>query len=89
MVRTESADTYVKDSKDPNEVQLPTGDRLLIALRASHSGEYIPTTLLGDLLLDLFHRSVMVEGSVSEIAQYASLAGLTSSTAQSHRAQTG
>lgn len=45
--------------KDPIEVLLPSGDRILIVLRKEESRDHISFTLLDDLLLDLRHSPVI------------------------------
>jgi len=44
---------YVKDTKDPIEVQPPGGDRLFIILCVDKSRDHVPFTLLDDLPLNL------------------------------------
>ena len=55
----------MKDLKDPDKVQLPSCDLILIALRVEESRHRSSFTLLDDLLLDHGHGSE-VETSVSE-----------------------
>ena len=50
--------THVEDVKDPVEVQLPGPNRVLVTFRVQDSGEPVPFTLLGDLLLNIIHSSV-------------------------------
>ena len=45
--------THSEDLKDPGEVQLPGGNRVLITLRVDKSGGQVSSTLFGDLILDL------------------------------------
>ena len=67
--------TYVEDLKDPDEVQFPTRDLILIAPRIEYSWHRSSFTLLGDLVLDGGHGSA-IEGSVGETLR-ASLIQLT------------
>ena len=45
--------------KDPIEILPPTGDRILVVLRAEQSGDRISFTLLDNLALDLGHGSAI------------------------------
>jgi len=56
--------THVKDVKNPVQVQLPGGDRLLVVLRIGKSRHQIPSTFLDDPLLDPCHGSA-IEGAVN------------------------
>ena len=47
--------THVKDIKNPDEVQPPGGDRLLVALRMVMSRDHILFTPLDDVSLDRVH----------------------------------
>ena len=47
------------DLKDPDEVQLPSRDLILITLRVEYSCGHVPFPLLGDLLLDRGHGSAI------------------------------
>ena len=51
--------------KDPVEIQLPGGNRILVIFCMDESGEQIPLTLLNDSSLDFFH-SPAVESVVSK-----------------------
>ena len=51
--------------KDPIEIQLPGGNRILVIFCMDESGEQIPLTLLDDSSLDFFH-SPAIESAVSE-----------------------
>jgi len=50
--------------EDPVEIQPPGGDSLLVVLRVCKSRQQIPSTFLGDLLLDPSHGSA-IKGVVS------------------------
>ena len=58
--------THVEDKKDPVEIQLPSGNCVLVTLRVEKSGDSIPSTLLDDLLQDPLHSSA-VQSITSEL----------------------
>jgi len=55
----ENDGTYVKDVKDPVEVQPPGGDRLFIGLGVEESRERVPFTPLDGLALNICHSPVI------------------------------
>jgi hypothetical protein len=54
--------------KNPVEVQLPSGDRILIILRMEKSRDCVPSALFDDLPLDLRDSSA-VKSVVSELSK--------------------
>ena len=64
--------TYVEDKKDPVELQLPSGNRLLIILRMEKSRNCVLPTLFDDLPLDLCC-SPAIKNVVGELPGSASL----------------
>ena len=55
--------THVEDSKDPVEVRLPVGNRILVVPRVNKSSESMPPALLDDLVL-YFRDSPAIENTV-------------------------
>jgi hypothetical protein len=51
--------THVEDVKDPEEIPVPTGNLVLVALCEHQPRERIPFALLADLPFDLGHRSAL------------------------------
>jgi hypothetical protein len=51
--------TNVKDMKNPEKVPIPSGNLVLVALCEDKPSERGPFSLLGNLLLDLGHGSVV------------------------------
>jgi hypothetical protein len=76
--------------KDLNEVPIPSGNLVLVALGEDESRERIQFTPLDDLLLDLGHRSA-IEISVSRFESVGRtlLVWLTWLDPQSHRGRPG
>ena len=66
MVMRYTDGTHIEDSKYPVEVQLPSGDSILVVLRMCKSRQQIPPsdTFLDDLLLYSCHGSA-IKGAVS------------------------
>jgi hypothetical protein len=54
--------THIEDLKNPNQVHLPGGDRLFVALRVDQPGEHTPLTFLSDLFLHFCQSPATMSG---------------------------
>jgi hypothetical protein len=72
---TRNEQAYVEDVKDPVQLQLPTGDRLLVVPCMEKSRDHVPSALFDDLLLDLRHSSA-TKSAICELSKLC-ITGLT------------